>query len=268
MIEVRLNGDVVATAVVPTIIPGQNGANGSDGQVQALTGEVMRMRGAWVNNPVTPYRNGTVAENGVFYTDVVICGGCYFRCLQDSTTIKPNVDTERDDAYTNNEGWAVFAPAGDSAFNYLIANNAYIKNLTVGNQIVITNDNNEVVAGMASGKFIQDDTRIDDPSGNGIRIWAGPLGQGGNVADAPFTVDELGRVKADSITFSGSAGYISWGSNFVSGTHPVNPQVDNCISYVCGADTTLTLGDPNSCPGAMFYVFNKPALFGLFKVAL
>lgn len=250
MIEVRLNGDVVATAVVPTIIPGQNGANGSDGQVQALTGDVMRMRGAWVNNPVTPYRNGTTAEDGIKYTDVVIHGGCYFRCLVDSTSVEPD-----DETYSDNAGWAVFAPAGDSAFNYLIANNGYIKNLTIGNQIVLTNAQQEVVAGMASASYITEKGLSDD-STNGIRIWAGKL-TGGNVASAPFTVDEEGHVKADSITFSGSAGYISWGSKFVSGTHTVNPQVDNCISYVCGADTTLTLGDPNSCPGAMFYVFNK-----------
>lgn len=250
MIEVRLNGDVVATAVVPTIIPGQNGANGSDGQVQALTGEVMRMRGAWESNPSKPYRNGTTAEDGIKYTDVVIHGGCYFRCLVDSTSVEPD-----DETYSDNSGWAVFAPAGDSAFNYLIANNAYIKNLTVGNQIVLTNAQQEVVAGMASASYITE-KGLNDDSTNGIRIWAGKL-TNGNVASAPFTVDEEGHVKADSITFSGSAGYISWGSMRKNSNYKINPQSDNCISYICGSGMSLELCNPNNCKGAMFYIFNK-----------
>ncbi len=84
---------------------------------------------------------------------------------------------------------------GDAAFrNLLVENAAYIESLS-SKQVVIT-DNNNIVAGMTSGTITGTELEDKVTPGN-IRIWAGAT-ENGNLATAPFTVDNAGAIKADS----------------------------------------------------------------------
>jgi hypothetical protein len=161
------------------------------------------MRGTWEEDPSPLYNDGSVAEDGVKYIDVVEFGNNYFRCTAAGTPNQPvDLDTFTGDGSQVNQGWSVFQYAPDTIYQYLIAKNAFIQSLTA-KQITITNDSNEIVAGMADGEFINNSAELSDDSTNGIRIWAGPLGSGGNVAAAPFTVDEQGHLKAEDAELSG-----------------------------------------------------------------
>lgn len=194
-------GDVeqVASIIIPVRVDGES-------VVQSLDYDVMRMRGSWVENPDPAYNNGSVIEDGVKYTDIVEYGNNYFRCTVAGTLNPPvDLDTFTGDGSQVNQGWSVFQYAPDTIYQYLIAKNAFIQSLTA-KQITITNNNNEIVAGMADGEFINNSAELSDNSTNGIRIWAGPLGSGGNVAAAPFTVDEQGHLKAmDAEIISGDS---------------------------------------------------------------
>jgi predicted phage tail protein len=117
---------------------------------------------------------------------------------------------------------------GNAAFETLIANNSYIKNLT-STQIVITKDNGDVVAGMANGTYLtvnNNDHNITES--NGVRIWAGPMATAGNVASAPFTVDEEGNLKATKASITGE---IHATSGTMSNVTVTNADVTGTLHY-------------------------------------
>lgn len=208
------------------------------------------MRGTFTSDADPLYNNGTRADSdGVKYTDIVIYNGSYYRCKVDKTTQSP------EDGRSNNY-WELFSPAGDAAFNYLISNNAYIRSLTA-KQIVVTDSNEAPVAGMVSADSVPTSLQESGVNSTGsIRIFAGPI-TGGNLYSCPFTVDDQGHVKADSITFTGSAGYISWGCKYLGASATINPKTDNCTSYTLGGNgMTVTLPDPSTCSGSIIYLYN------------
>ena len=217
----------IATAVVPVIIPGREGQQGEQGPqgaqgpagpqgpqgaqgvqgVQGLQGEVLRVRG-WVANPTVAYNDGTVSENGVRFIDIVELNGSYYKCLSAGTSETPGAPNNVADP-----DWALFTAYGNGWFDSLIANNAYIKNITT-KQLVVTSDasiqngeiveGNQVVAGMLNGSIIPTSLQQRNITNNGIRIFAGPIPNNGNVTEAPFTVDNNGHLKATSATISGT----------------------------------------------------------------
>lgn len=97
-------------------------------------------------------------------------------------------------------------------FNILIANNAYINSLS-SQQVVLVNESGEVVGGMTSGEYIpviengqvkhdsEGNVVNSNISSNGIRIWAGSTEA--NIANAPFTVDNDGHLKAEDAEIKG-----------------------------------------------------------------
>ncbi len=97
-------------------------------------------------------------------------------------------------------------------FNILIANNAYINSLS-SQQVVLVNESGEVVGGMTSGEYIpviENGQVKHDSEGNvinstipsnGIRIWAGSTEA--NIANAPFTVNSDGHLKAKDAEIKG-----------------------------------------------------------------
>lgn len=194
-------GTVVASLVIPIVKDGD-----SADPVQGLQGTVMRFTnfdGSNFNqslfNSTTFYDGETPNQEGIKYLDIVNIDGDYYYPLHTGT------GSNLGNPSTSNNNWAVFNKMSDAAFDQMIARNAYIKNLT-SQQIVITKgsgQNTEVVAGMANGEYLT-------PSGNsyglnddnGVRIWAGNI-TNGNVASAPFTVDENGHLKAEDAELSG-----------------------------------------------------------------
>lgn len=200
-IRILKDGEQIATAYIYKT----RSANGNN---QLLDNPVIRIT-QWSQNGYY-YAGNTVDEtDGIKYLDVVEYNGVYYKCVADNTGVEPvnTLDGNSESTY-----WEVFSVHGSDAFNTLLANNAYIKSLT-SKQIVITDGNNEVVAGMASGSYIQREIQSDHSSDNtgGVRIWAGQITDG-NVADAPFTVDYLGNLKANG-EGSLANGNITWNIN-------------------------------------------------------
>ena len=181
-VNVKENGTVRTSIVVPTII---NGKDGSTPEVQALSGKVIRMR-VWEG--LQTYNDGSVAENGVFYEDVVMYGNDLYRCIRSNTGGVLPTDTTY---------WEKFQTMSATSFEAMIANSAYIRNLTA-KQIVITNDQNAPVAGIINGTYITSSEGLNEQVDNGVRIFAGTIPNNGSVKDTAFNVDQDGNVKAGS----------------------------------------------------------------------
>lgn len=190
----------------PTGPTGPQGPQGPAGETvvthQYLDGKVVRLSD-WTDDQLS-FSNGETAINGVYYLDVVRVqesnGWYYYKCVQNRTynsaTEKHNLAPDSPSEYTY---WREYTPQADSWFDTLLANSAYIENLT-SKQVVIT-DGNNIVAGMASG------SDIAAASGNStvgdVRIWAGTPTTNGDLRTAPFTVDNTGKLISDDAKITG-----------------------------------------------------------------
>ena len=190
---------VLASVVVPFAIQGPQGSS----TVQGLNGTVMRL---WNYDSGQMYYDGDVAdENGITYLDIVrypansATGGAYYR-------LKP---ANRDGAAnpslpTNSDYWEEFStPADSAAFDTIIANHGFIKNLT-GRELVITDGDNNPVAGITTGTAI--DVNNDEIQGitrGDVRIWAGsPIKNNtSNLTNCPFYVTNEGFLHAKDGSF-------------------------------------------------------------------
>ena len=129
----------------------------------------------------------------------------------------------------------MFSFTSTEAFDTLLANSAYIDNLTA-KQVVITDgtgQNTQIVAGMASG------SDIASASGNqtvgNIRIWAGTPTTSGNLTTAPFTVDKNGKLVSDDATITGT---IHAESGSIDGTLTIGTNGE-LVSSVTDSDGTV-----------------------------
>lgn len=185
------NGALLMNWDGPFRLTGDKGADGVDGNDGVSTGSPLRMAGDWGSG--VEYFDGRLsAENGFFYQDVVIYNDTYYICI-DSTS-------------GNNDNWAknpeealyfskiTLTPSQIS--NVLIANNAFIKELST-NEVTIF-DNQTIVAGMTSNKPVSDDSKLNGIINNkgDVRIWAGKIQVDGDLTSAPFTVTDQGVVKS------------------------------------------------------------------------
>jgi len=186
-IFVKEGGIIRAVAVVPTIV---NGKNGETVEQQALDYAVTRIR-KWksvLGPDDANWNNGTNVEtnSGVRFIDVVTYNGNYYVCKYAGTTSVPG---------TNADHWALLNRGEDSAYNMIVSNFMATNSLTA-KQVVITDSNENVVAGMVSGNLVSSEFGAwASNNSNGIRIFAGDRSNGSNIADAAFTVDGGGNVK-------------------------------------------------------------------------
>ena len=193
---------VLASVVVPFAIQGPQGSS----TVQGLNGTVMRL---WNYDSGQMYYDGDVAdENGITYLDIVrypansATGGTYYRLKPADRNGAANPSLP-----TNSDYWEEFStPTDSAAFQAIIANYGFIKNLT-GREIVVTNDENTPVAGITNGSS----TAVDADSGlirnvnrGNVRIWAGTPEANGNLADCPFYVTDAGFLHAENGEFGGT----------------------------------------------------------------
>lgn len=196
------------------VLDSQPGPQGDPGEVvityQYLDGKVVRMSN-WTDNQLE-YSDGETAVDGVYYLDVVkyVSGSTtsYYKCISDVTYTSSNKPSNPS---TDSTHWEVFTPQSDAWFETMLANSAYIENLT-SKQVVIT-DNNTIVAGMASGADIA--AASDNQTVGNVRIWAGTPTTSGDLTTAPFTVNANGSVRASNIDLAGGSisGYLNMGSN-------------------------------------------------------
>lgn len=191
-----VSGMFYTSSIIPFITPGKDGEASAP---QTLKGSPLRMRGTWVSG--TEYFDGTVAtSDGVMYQDVVIYNNIYYVCVNHEELSSGNwLLTPSSTDY-----WQKMSVTEDFVVNKLAANQAYIKELS-SEEVVIT-DNDTIVAGMTSGKAIDDKSdlkdKVTDEGKGDVRIWAGQF-KDGNLTTAPFTVTNTGALKSTNANITG-----------------------------------------------------------------
>lgn len=244
--QIILKIDDVPTAsiVVPTIMNGKDGKDAEN--LQTLSGAVMRLT-EWQANPANSYNDGTTAEKGIYYLDVVQYGNELFKCIESH---KPQTANDHPLSEGFSGKWSKINAMSDAAFHTLLAKDSYIENLTA-KQIVITKKQQTIggetidvpVAGMVNSDYVTQ-KRVDGTdnisSDCGVRIFAGTIPATGNLASTAFNVDEMGNVKAGAgsivLNANGSGyvagGKISWDQNGNITAFGVNPFIGGSTQLV------------------------------------
>lgn len=173
-------------------------AAGKDGDAatgQTIKGRPLRMMGDY-DKKNAPYLDGKRAsdEDGVFYQDIVLWENVYYACI--------NTQAGIDAGWSENPGtasyWQKFSVTPDFVADKIIANQAYIKELS-SNEIVIF-DEGTIVAGMTSSKDVDSKSDLNKKVTNkgNVRIWAGGMQREGDLTSAPFTVTDAGVLKCQA----------------------------------------------------------------------
>ena len=182
IITTNPGGAFVCSMVIPISAAGKDGEAATG---QTFKGSPLRILDSWESGKKY-YDGKRDAENGVFYQDVVIYNNMYYACINTETGESDQWKTAPNAA----SYWKVFAVTENFVADKIIANQAYIKELS-SNEIVIF-DGEEIVAGMTSGRNL---TNSELPSGikkGDVRIWAGGMQNEGDLTSAPFTITDAG----------------------------------------------------------------------------
>lgn len=184
------NGAYLTSMTIPV------SASGDTSIGQTFKGSPLRITGEWQSG--TKYYDGKrSAESGIFYQDVVLYKGVYYACV--------NTDSGEAD-YWNTPPitatyWSAFSLSANVVANLVIANNAFIKELS-SNELVIFDDQ-KIVAGMTSSKAVDESSPLNGKvttEGKGdVRIWAGEISNA-DLTTAPFTVTSNGNLTAHTAT--------------------------------------------------------------------
>lgn len=182
IITTNPGGAFVCSMVIPISAAGKDGEAAAG---QTFKGSPLRILDSWESGKKY-YDGKRDAENGIFYQDVVLYNNMYYACI--------NTEAGESDQWKTTPSaasyWKVFAVTENFVADKIIANQAYIKELS-SNEIVIF-DGEEIVAGMTSGRNL---TNSELPSGikkGDVRIWAGGMQKEGDLTSAPFTITDAG----------------------------------------------------------------------------
>lgn len=171
-------------------------AAGKDGEAstgQTIKGRPLRMMGDY-DKKNAPYLDGKRAsdDDGVFYQDIVLWENVYYACI--------NTQAGIDDDWSKNPGtasyWQKFSVTPDFVADKIIANQAYIKELS--SEEVVLFDGEEIVAGMTSSKKLTNSKLPSYINKGNVRIWAGGMQNDGDLTSAPFTVTDAGVLKCQT----------------------------------------------------------------------
>ena len=195
-VVMKYNEVIVDSETIPFVSDGAPG----DYYAQQLSGVIMRIK-SWdsISNSEMIEDGTTASSDGTTYLDVVGYNNSYYRIKTRTLKSRATVP-EKADGSVNEDYWYMFAPSGDAAFNALIANSAFISNLTA-KEVVIT-ENNKPVAGLTSGTAQTGDVFTR----GSVRIWAGnPIVNGTtNLTNCPFYVTNTGELHASNASISGN----------------------------------------------------------------
>lgn len=205
-VTVYADGVFVAACAIPTRI------DGIDGNSQTLTYAVTRIR-EWKQNVDPVWNDGTRAQDGVFYVDVAMHNGSYWVCKQYGTIEEP----------TNSAAtWKQMTNGGSAMYDVLVSNYINTHSLTA-DQIIVTGNVTSggqtlvrPVAGMLNSNGIPASYNANNTQTNGVRIFAGPVTNNGDVSDTAF------NVRANGDTYIGKNGsarsnqFLANGSGFVA----------------------------------------------------
>jgi hypothetical protein len=172
-------------------------ASGDTSIGQAFKGSPLRIADTW-RSGAKYYDGKREVENGIFYQDVVLYKDMYYVCV--------NTDSGEDDHWetppTTATYWSAFSLSPDIIANAIIANKAFIKELST-EEVVVFDENNNIAAGMTSSRAIKSSALPQDTNKGDVRIWAGEF-TGGDLTTAPFTVTSAGKLNATDADITGT----------------------------------------------------------------
>lgn len=185
------NGAYLTSTTIPV------SASGDTSIGQTFKGSPLRITGEWQSG--TKYYDGKrSAESGIFYQDVVLYKSVYYACV--------NTDSGEDDHWETPPitatYWSAFSLSPDIMANAIIANKAFIKELST-EEVVVFDENNNIAAGMTSSRAIKSSALPQDTNKGDVRIWAGEF-TGGDLTTAPFTVTSAGKLNATDADITGT----------------------------------------------------------------
>lgn len=220
-------------------VDGKPGEDGKDG-VQGIQGCIIR-DSEWTTG--VTYRNDESLTNGTRYIDIVMVrnnsavdGWDVYKCIKTHTSSSSIT-------YTNTTYWTELSNVGPIYTSLIIAKNASL-NFVQGNELLIKDSNNNVVAGLTGGSSKEAGTTP-------IRIWAGGKVPG----NAPFRVDQNGNLVATKANIGGTVTatlLYSPGSDMDSladseGNMTVNPSTQGSTFFSAdGLGGTITLPPASS----------------------
>jgi hypothetical protein len=234
--------------------PGKDGTDGKDGEdgkdgkpgeqgIQGIQGCIIRSS-EWASG--VTYRNDEDLTSGTRYIDIVMVrnnsavdGWDVYKCIKTHTSSSSIT-------YTNTTYWTELSNVGPIYTSLIIAKNASL-NFVQGNELLIKDSNNNVVAGLTGGSSKEAGTTP-------IRIWAGGKVPG----SAPFRVDQNGNLVATKANVAGTVTatlLYSPGSDMDSladseGNMTVNPSTQGSTFFSAdGLGGTITLPPASSWNG-------------------
>lgn len=167
---------------------GDKGDKGDQG-VQGIQGCIIR-DSEWTTG--VTYRNDEALTSGTRYIDIVMVrnnsavdGWDVYKCIKTHTSSSSIT-------YTNTSYWTELSNVGPIYTSLIIAKNASL-DFVQGNELIIKDSNNNVVAGLTGGSSKEAGTTP-------VRIWAG----GGVPGSAPFRVDQEGNLVATKANITGT----------------------------------------------------------------
>ena len=180
--------------------PGKDGTDGKDGEdgkdgkpgeqgVQGIQGCIIRSS-EWASG--VTYRNDEDLTSGTRYIDIVMVrnnsavdGWDVYKCIKTHTSSSSIT-------YANTTYWTELSNVGPIYTSLIIAKNASL-DFVQGNELLIKDSNNNIVAGLTGGSSKEAGTTP-------VRIWAG----GGVPGSAPFRVDQEGNLVASKANITGT----------------------------------------------------------------
>lgn len=188
------NGAHLTSMTIPVSSSGDKGDPGDGSIGQTFKGSPLRIVGAWTSGKKY-YDGKRDAENGIFYQDVVLYENMYYVCV--------NTDSGESDHWVMTPDVATyfqkFAIIEDFVTDKIIANQAYVKELS--SEEVVVMDDDTIVAGMTSSKSIDSKSDLNGKVTNkgDVRIWAGKMQTTGDLTTAYTTIDSNGSIVMQNI---------------------------------------------------------------------
>lgn len=185
IITTNPGGAFVYSMVIPISAAGKDGEAATG---QPLKGSPLRIRGTYDKN-LAPYYDGKRVsdQDGIFYQDIVLHNNMYYACINTQAGIDDNWQTYPG---AGSSYWQPFTINDNAFYNLLMANKAYIKELS--SEEVVIFDGEKIVAGMTSGRNLTNSELPSDIKKGDVRIWAGEMQNAGDLTSAPFTVTDAG----------------------------------------------------------------------------
>ena len=234
--------------------PGKDGTDGKDGEdgkdgkpgeqgKQGIQGCIIRSS-EWASG--VTYRNDEDLTSGTRYIDIVMVrnnsavdGWDVYKCIKTHTSSSSIT-------YANTTYWTELSNVGPIYTSLIIANNASL-DFVQGNELLIKDANNNIVAGLTGGSSKEAGTTP-------VRIWAG----GDVPGSAPYRVNQLGEFVSTKANVTGTITanlLYSPGSDMDSladseGNMTVNPSTQGSTFFCAdGLGGTITLPAASSWNG-------------------